>query len=360
MLRFNLSKSGIGVSSGIKGLRVGTGPRGTYIHAGRGGLYYREYLFRAPRSQQTPRPADLAPPVSQPSESTTLIGSAAASSINDSNADTLLAEIRTKRALFSWFMPAIIACGAIVAMGFASNVGIGTGLLFLSLLLLIPIYFYDQKRKRVVVMYDLDSAVETAFRALYDALLGMRNCGAIWSVMSHAVTGDYKRHAGASALLQRKPATIGDGPVPFLKTNVAIPQLRLHQDVLYFLPDRIFITNPQGIGAVSYPDLHATSRVGRFIEDGPVPRGARQVDTTWRFVNKNGTPDRRFANNRQLPILAYQEVLFASTTGIRAYLQISSSSGANGFLGALASIQHLRTQPTAPASGPSATTFPAP
>lgn len=40
-LRFNLSKSGVGVSTGIKGFRVGTGPRGNYIHMGAGGIYYR-------------------------------------------------------------------------------------------------------------------------------------------------------------------------------------------------------------------------------------------------------------------------------------------------------------------------------
>lgn len=34
--RFNLSNSGIGVSAGIKGFRVGTGPRGNYVHMGRG------------------------------------------------------------------------------------------------------------------------------------------------------------------------------------------------------------------------------------------------------------------------------------------------------------------------------------
>jgi hypothetical protein len=34
-LRFNLSKSGIGVSAGIRGLRLGTGPRGNYVHMGR-------------------------------------------------------------------------------------------------------------------------------------------------------------------------------------------------------------------------------------------------------------------------------------------------------------------------------------
>jgi len=43
-VRLNLSKSGLGVSAGVKGLRVGSGPRGSYIHAGRGGLYYRKKL----------------------------------------------------------------------------------------------------------------------------------------------------------------------------------------------------------------------------------------------------------------------------------------------------------------------------
>lgn len=40
-LRFNLSKSGFGVSAGIKGFRAGTGPRGNYVHMGLGGIYYR-------------------------------------------------------------------------------------------------------------------------------------------------------------------------------------------------------------------------------------------------------------------------------------------------------------------------------
>jgi len=39
-----LSKSGIGVSAEIKGFRLGTGPRGNYIHMGRGGLYFRKSL----------------------------------------------------------------------------------------------------------------------------------------------------------------------------------------------------------------------------------------------------------------------------------------------------------------------------
>lgn len=42
--RLNLSKSGVGVSTGVKGLSVSTGTRGTYLNAGAKGFYYRTRL----------------------------------------------------------------------------------------------------------------------------------------------------------------------------------------------------------------------------------------------------------------------------------------------------------------------------
>lgn len=50
--RFNLSKSGVGLSVGITGLRFGLGPRGRYIHAGRGGVYYRKTFSSKPEGLQ--------------------------------------------------------------------------------------------------------------------------------------------------------------------------------------------------------------------------------------------------------------------------------------------------------------------
>jgi hypothetical protein len=43
--RLNLSKSGFGISTGVKGARLGVDSKGKkYIHFGRGGLYYRKTL----------------------------------------------------------------------------------------------------------------------------------------------------------------------------------------------------------------------------------------------------------------------------------------------------------------------------
>lgn len=44
LFRINFSKSGVGVSTGVKGARVSWGPRGKYLSLGRGGMYYRKKL----------------------------------------------------------------------------------------------------------------------------------------------------------------------------------------------------------------------------------------------------------------------------------------------------------------------------
>lgn len=43
-LRLNLSKGGVGFSFGVKGARIGVNRKGTYVHGGRYGAYYRKYM----------------------------------------------------------------------------------------------------------------------------------------------------------------------------------------------------------------------------------------------------------------------------------------------------------------------------
>jgi hypothetical protein len=50
-VRFNLSKSGVGLSAGVKGARVGVDAKGKkYIHVGRSGIYYRQTLDDSPEA----------------------------------------------------------------------------------------------------------------------------------------------------------------------------------------------------------------------------------------------------------------------------------------------------------------------
>src|SRR5271169_5215103 len=95
--RFNLSRSGLGVSVGVKGFRIGTGPRGNYIHMGRGGLYFRATLPGSPPRQGIPVPVQPGP-VDADSEDERFqqLESGTASEMVDSSSAQLLEEINGK------------------------------------------------------------------------------------------------------------------------------------------------------------------------------------------------------------------------------------------------------------------------
>lgn len=92
---------------------------------------------------------------------------------------------------------------------------------------------------------------------------------------------------------------------------------------------------------MSYKELQVLVSSTRFVEDGSVPRDAIVVDRTWRYVNKKGGPDRRFKDNRELPVCQYEEVALRSDTGLNELLQISRLGSAAGFALAIAGLSRV-------------------
>jgi hypothetical protein len=78
-----------------------------------------------------------------------------------------------------------------------------------------------------------------------------------------------------------------------------------------------------GVAAVGFDQMEASLEEQRFIESGSVPADANVVGSTWKYVNKKGGPDRRFSDNREIPIALYEEMLLTSTSGLREEFQLS-------------------------------------
>src|SRR5438552_6932538 len=117
MLRFNMSKSGVGMSVGVKGLRLGTGPRGNYVHMGRGGLYFRQTLSPG-RGLSGTTTHSLSTRLAQSTSMATHEGqweeiqNATTAQLRESSADELVQEIKDKRSRLSLFPFATALCVA--------------------------------------------------------------------------------------------------------------------------------------------------------------------------------------------------------------------------------------------------------
>jgi len=134
---------------------------------------------------------------------------------------------------------------------------------------------------------------------------------------------DPKYHGGAGQLVSRNRLFIGSDQPPYVKTNIAVSVLALGVNRLYFFPERLLVFGQDGVGAVSYDDLSIVVNRKQFIEDESAPHDAQVVGRTWQYVNKDGGPDLRFNNNRQLPICLYEELWLNSPSGLNEVLQFS-------------------------------------
>jgi Protein of unknown function (DUF4236) len=342
-LRFNLSKSGIGVSAGITGLRFGAGPRGNYVHMGRDGLYYRATLPPSSSSRQSP-PQPLPPLAPEiplgthaPLEE---IESADVSQIVDSSSRELLDELNRKRAKTRvWPLVAVVSV-VVLVLGASSGwpvwlVGIfavaaaaGT----------YAAHTRDALQKTVVLFYDFDPDMEAAYAKLHAAASQLASCAAAWHIEASGKVHDRKYHAGASDLVRRKTTSIRRAEPPYVRTNIETVAVGVGRQTLHFFPDRVLVYDQNGVGAVTYQDLRVEVGATRFIESESVPRDAEVIDRTWKYVNKSGGPDKRFKDNKELPICRYEEVSLSSQSGLNEVLQLSRCGAGNGFAEAISSL----------------------
>ncbi|WP_318580640.1 SH3 domain-containing protein [Ochrobactrum sp. AN78] len=91
------------------------------------------------------------------------------------------------------------------------------------------------------------------------------------------------------------------------------------------MPDVVLVQDRNRFGAVQYADLNLRWQPSRFIETERVPSDTTVVGHTWKYPNKNGGPDRRFKDNRQIPICLYESVHFKSNSGINELVEFSKT-----------------------------------
>ncbi|MEA2238215.1 MAG: hypothetical protein QOC81_2939 [Thermoanaerobaculia bacterium] len=343
--RFNLSGAGVGMSVGVRGLRVGTGPRGNYVRMGRGGVYYQHTFHSpaAPRSVPSVTPRLLPSPQLPDRTHAPLqeIESGNAAQIADSSSEQLLAELRDKRGAIS--LTPFVAIGSILLTLLAAAMLPGWALLLLTIAAAIAIVAARRRdilRKTTVILYDFTPDVEEAYRTFTQWADALTSCGRMWHVAAEGRVYDRKYHAGATSLLQRNATTVRSASPPFVRTNVPVLSIAAGRQTLYFLPDHLLVYDGPAIGAVSYSSIDLAVARQRFIEDGGVPGDATVVDYTWRYVNKSGGPDRRFNNNPRIPICLYDELHFRTASGLNEVLQVSRSGIGEGFA---AAVRHLGT-----------------
>ncbi len=203
----------------------------------------------------------------------------------------------------------------------------------------------DIRNTRVLVGYEMDDATRSRLLAVRRAFASLSASSKVWlaRLEAHASAHERKQSAGAEMRLSRMPAVLFSRAVPGMDTNVRALGLAYEDKAVYFLPDCVMVMHASGVSYLDYADLG--------IEAAPleVPdtERARHADAplvrmAYRFPNRDGSPDRRYAENPQdVPVYRFGR-LTLSVGGDTVELLTANPAAAEGFVG------HFRSRPEAP------------
>lgn len=341
-LRFNFSKGGIGVSVGIPGLRVGIGPRGAYIGGGAQGFRYRQSISakgKSTRKNVNSQGNDVLPSYAAPSTLPDIgLGENIASfqehdtqcvlELNDCTDHSLLSMLNDQGKKANYW-PFVLSISALIWAFLFFNPEIHAAVKWLAFVigasLTTWVHWKDQARKLSVLFFDLDDQAKNRYEQLHEYLSQLAQVRKLKTVKSSSQYIDTRYTAGAGQGLSFTSAKSSIGNMPNIVSNVSIPMISSDKTTLAFCPDRILLFQNGNVGAIEYVNVAIESNNGQFVEREAVPGDAKVVGRTWKYVNKNGSPDRRFKDNHEIPVCLYNFFRFSSRSGAALDLRFMAS-----------------------------------
>ncbi|HWX47938.1 MAG TPA: DUF4236 domain-containing protein [Roseomonas sp.] len=180
-----------------------------------------------------------------------------------------------------------------------------------------------------------DEALD-AYRALSAAHLRLARSQKVWDVTASVAIDRVALRTTASTLITRTPTSLAvanSGIVASRWSGLGFGNAN-GEDIEIF-PGFCLVCDRRGgsgdFAIVDLRDLHMEAVPVRFVESEGVPSDAKVVGHNWEKANKDGSRDRRFANNHQIPVALYGRITLRSPGGVHEAWMFSDHDAVEEF-----------------------------
>ncbi|HZQ17075.1 MAG TPA: DUF4236 domain-containing protein [Terriglobales bacterium] len=169
---------------------------------------------------------------------------------------------------------------------------------------------------------------------LRDEFASLCDCAAVWDIRSYELTDKFHERTSAESRVDRHRVSFSLGTCDLIQWEQKVPHMQNGKggDLFLYPGFILYRAAKEAFSVINFHDVRPTCDLVRFHETEPVPQDSKVIGQTWVKANKDGSRDRRFANNRPIPIVAYGSLSLKSTTGLWEEFQFSSPEKLTRFL----------------------------
>jgi hypothetical protein len=194
----------------------------------------------------------------------------------------------------------------------------------------------EEQLRLTTVATQVEIAKEQAepYFKMRDGFAYLCECAAIWDVKSHQTTDKLRERTTAGTRVDREKVTFELGSCDLIQWEQRVPHFKnAKSGDLFLYPGFIlYRAAKEAFSVIDFHDVRPTALAVSFQEDQGVPPDSKVIGQTWAKANKDGSRDKRFANNNQVPVVFYASLTLKSSTGLWEEFQFSNPERLQQFL----------------------------
>lgn len=193
----------------------------------------------------------------------------------------------------------------------------------------------------IPVSFETGEAAQRAYASMVRGFDALRLSDKKWDITADRTTNRGIERSLADRTVNRRPVIFEFSSSDLIQfAGRAMRFQNVNGDDILLYPGVAVVPRADGVFAlVDIRELQIGASGVQFHEAEGVPRDAKVVGQTWAKTNKDGSPDRRFKDNYQIPVCAYAQLTFRSQTGMMEEYMVSSADASFAFVSAFTAYQ---------------------
>lgn len=190
---------------------------------------------------------------------------------------------------------------------------------------------------KVKIELEINDEGKRLFENAYETYKALMQCQSSWDVTHEFAVDSVAQRTAATRSVNRKRISIFEKSVYIIDSifnPIHLPDAN-GLSIFVYPGFVVVLDRSNNIGLIDMRDLSLNFLKVNFHETEGVPSDSKVIGQTWFKANKNGSRDKRFASNYQIPIVEYGQINFKSTSGLNEEFKFSNADVAQKFVHAV-------------------------
>lgn len=198
----------------------------------------------------------------------------------------------------------------------------------------------EEQLRLTTIAAQVEIAPEQAepYFKMRDTFASLSESAAVWDIKSYQATDRFHERTTAETRVDRQKVTFVLGSCDLIQWDQKVPHIRNAKggDLFLYPGFIVYRAAKEAFSVIDFHDVKSNAALVKFQEEQGVPQDAKVIGQTWAKANKDGSRDKRFANNYQIPVVLYASLCLKSDTGLWEEFQFSNPERLQLFLQDLA------------------------